>query len=83
MKIQGTISVDGVTIYNVTGYMRRDDDGYEERIEINDSNMSTLAILDVKDITSCEIIVQDEDDRYVGDIIEIIDNGEIVCETLL
>ena len=83
MRIQGTISVDGVTIYDVTGYMRRDDDGYEKRIEINDSNMFTIAMLDVKDIESCEVILQDEDGRYIGDIIEIISDGEIMCDELL
>mgnify|MGYP007022168497 CR=1 FL=1 len=82
MKVQGTITIDGVNLYDVTGYMRRDDDN-EPRIELNNSNGSIIAMLYVEDIKYCEVNEQDEDGRYTGETISIIDDGEIVCDKLL
>ena len=82
MKVQGTITIDGVNLYDVTGYMRRDDDN-EPRIELNNSNGSIIAMLYVKDIKYCEVNEQDENSRYTGETILIIDDGEIVCDKLL
>ena len=82
MKVQGTVTIDGVNLYDITGYMRRDDDN-EQRIELNDSNGFIIAMLYVKDIKYCEINEQDKDGRYIGETILIIEDGEIVCNKLL
>lgn len=82
MKIQGTVSIDGVTLYDMVCYARRDDDN-EPRIELNNSNGSIIAMLNVESIKNCEVNSQDEDGRYTGEIITIIDDGEIICDELL
>ena len=82
MKIQGTVSIDGVTLYDMVCYARRDDDN-EPRIELNNSNGFIIAMLYVEDIKYCEVNEQDEDGRYTGETISIIDDGEIVCDKLL
>lgn len=82
MKVQGSITIDGIVLYDVIGYMRRDDD-IEKRIELNNSNGSLIAIFYVKDIKYCEINEQNEDGNYTGETTLIIDDGEIICDKLL
>ena len=81
MKIQGTITIDGVNLYDVTGYMRRDDED-EPRIELNNPNGSIIAMLYVKDIRYCEVNEQNEDGNYTGETTLIIEDGEIICDKL-
>ena len=83
MKVKGTITIDGVNLYDVDGYMRRDDDNSDVRIELNNHNGSLIAMLYVADIKYCEINEQNADGNYTGETLWIIDNGEIVCDLLL
>lgn len=82
MKVQGSITIDGIVLYDVIGYMRRDDED-SPRIELNNSNGSLIAMLYVEDIEYCEVNEQNEDGNYTGETTLIIDDGEIICDKLL